>query len=240
MPRIRIGWLMAFIAVVALELWAMRAIVRFNSRDMNLAWLVQIVGVACQGVLTVLAIGLLVGYRWRAIRPFLVGFEAFGIAALALFIAGMVSYSQVLLPHFQNAVRPLVGYLSDGPYISTSKVWLAYCVVEGTITLPLVAFAAIGGFLTHRKSAAGLIAVLTGPIIGAGTAGLGVLLGKVEPSDVKFHALAGAAVGLIVGSTLGLASLFHRPGRGSETSGRSPAPDQYQPITGVPEEPALP
>ena len=53
-PPIRIVWAMAFIALVALELAAMRAIAGFTSPDMTSMWLVMSVGLACQGVLTVL------------------------------------------------------------------------------------------------------------------------------------------------------------------------------------------
>jgi hypothetical protein len=203
-PPIRIVWAMAFIALVALELAAMRAIAGFTSPDMTSMWLVMSVGLACQGVLTVLAIGLLVGYRSRASRPFVVGFEVFGIAALGLYIAGVVTYSQELILQFQYAVRPLADLLRDGPFMSTGKMWLAHLIIEILVSLPLLAMAAIGGFLTHSRSALGIIAVLAGPPIGVLLAWLGVAWGMVQPADVQIHTLAGAVFGLLVGIVLGV------------------------------------
>jgi hypothetical protein len=204
MPRVRVSWAMIFIAIVALELAVLRAMMRFSSLSFTTTWQVQMVGVACQGVLTVLALGLLVGYRRRASRPFLVGFEAFGIAALILYIACVVSFSQELIPLFQTAVRPIVSLVADGPTISTGTVWLFAGIVECAISLPLLAFAALGGFLTHRRSAPGIIAVLAGAPIGVLLAWLGVAYGMVQPSDVKFHTLTGAVIGLLAGIVLGV------------------------------------
>jgi hypothetical protein len=204
MPRVRVSWAMAFIAMVAMELAVLRAIVRFNSLSFTTAWVVQIVGLACQGVLTVLAIGLLAGYHRRAVRPFLVGFGAFGIAALPLFTMGVVAYSQELIIFSQTAVRPIVELFSNGPLVSSVSHWLIAGIIEVVISLPLLAFAAIGGFLTHRRSALGVIAVVAGPLIGVLLAWLGVAWGMVQAADVRFHTLAGAVNGLLVGIMLGI------------------------------------
>jgi hypothetical protein len=195
---------MAFIAIVALNLGAMRAIAGFTSPDLTSMWLVMSVGLACQGVLTVLAIGLLIGYRSRASRRSIAGFEAFGIAALALYSAGVVTYSQELIPQFQNAVRPLADLLRDGPFMSTGKMWLAHLIIELIVSIPLLALAAVGGFLTHRRCAAGIIAIVAGPPIGVLLAWLGVAWDMVQPAEVKFHTLAGALVGMLIGIVLGV------------------------------------
>jgi hypothetical protein len=221
MPHIRVSWAMAFIAVVATELAVLRTILRFSGPSFTTTWLVQIVGVACQGVLTVLALGLLVGYRRRASRPFLVGFEAFGIAALILYIAGVVSFSQELIPLFQTALQPIVNLFAPGPTVSTGTEWLIAGIVEGAISLPLLAFAALGGFLTHRRSAPGITAVLAGAPIGVLLAWLGVAWGVVQPDDVRFHTLTGAVIGLVNGIVIGVLTPSPRTSR--ERSGRPAA-----------------
>jgi hypothetical protein len=204
---------MVFIAILALELAVLRAIAGFTSPSITSMWLVMSVGLASQGVLTALAIGLLVGYRRHASRPFVAGFEAFGLVALALYIATVVSYSQELIPLFHQAVRPLADFLRDGPFITTGKVWLAHLIIEILVSLPLLAMAAIGGFLTHRRSTLGIIAVLTGPPIGVLLAWLGVAWSVVQPTDVKIHSLAGAVIGLLVGIVLGVLSPSRREKR---------------------------
>ncbi len=204
MPRFRIGWAMAFIGFVAVELAVLRGILRFSSPSFTTTWQVQFVGLACQGLLTALAIGVMVACHRRASRPFLVGFEAFGIAALALYIAGVVSYPQELIRFSQTALRPIVNLFADGPIMSSGAVWLIAGIVEGAISLPLLAFAAIGGFLTHRRSAQGIVAVLAGAPIGVLLAWLWVAWGMIQPGDVKFHTLTGGVIGLLAGIVLGV------------------------------------
>jgi hypothetical protein len=215
-PRFRIGWAMAFIAIVALELGAMRAIDKFRSPDMALLWLVQILGVGCQAMVNVLAVGFLFGYRWPRTRKFILGFEAFGAAALGLFIVGTIYFAEELRPISMTAVKPLVDLLRDGPYMSTAKIWLIYFILEVMLSLPQLAFAAIGGFLAHRRCVLGITAILAGPLVGASFAWLGIALGKMYAADVGVYTVLGAIIGLFTGITSGLVGLFHPSNPGGE------------------------
>ena len=207
-PRFRIVGVMALIAIVALELGAMRAISYFASPDMTLAWLVPMLGLGSLAMVNVLAIGLLIGYRWRGSRSFLLGFEVFGATALALYIAGTIRFAEDLMPLVNAAIRPLVDRFRDGPYMSTVNIFVVNSIIAVILSLPQLAFAAIGGFLTYRRSALGIAAVLSGPPVGASLAWLGISLGKMHPADMGFYALMGAIVGLFTGITLVLAGLF--------------------------------
>ena len=144
---------MVFVAVVAFELGVMRAISDFTSPDMNLMWLVMMLGLGSQAMVNVLAIGLLIGHRWRESRPFLLGFEAFGIAALVLYITGAILFSEEWIPLAKSALRPLIVLFQDGPYISNFNRMILFSIIGSVLSLPQLTFAAIGGFLTHRRSA---------------------------------------------------------------------------------------
>jgi hypothetical protein len=104
----------------------------------------------------VLAVGLVIGHRRRECRPFLLGFEAFGAAALALYLAYLAvwwfyDYQWPVRPWVfmvLNPLRKIVGYL-EPPALNA----IFYkSVVVALVGLPQVAFALIGGFLSRRIS----------------------------------------------------------------------------------------
>jgi hypothetical protein len=97
-PRFRIAWMMAFVALVAINLWAIRALSNLQFRAYFVGPLLrsQVIGVLILGGLPmahVLAVGLLLGRR-RGSHPFFLGFEAFGATALALYIAGVSLFTE--------------------------------------------------------------------------------------------------------------------------------------------------
>jgi hypothetical protein len=96
----------------------------------------------------ILAVGLLI-HRRRRNRPFLLGFEAFGATALALYVAGVSCFTYEELEPYFELVNGLLRR-SFGPYITTVYVLTAYSIFAMLLVLPQLAFALIGGFLFRR------------------------------------------------------------------------------------------
>src|SRR4051794_23392215 len=99
-PRFRIAWVMAFVALAALNFTVVRA-------TLNAPGIIsELLAVGAMPMATVLAIGLLIGYRRPGSRPFLLGFESFGAMALAFYIALASCFDD-------EAVTPYLGLLLD-------------------------------------------------------------------------------------------------------------------------------
>ena len=90
--RFRIAWLMVFVAIVALNFVAIRRYV-----DLRIPLQRGILGLGALPMANVLAVGLLIGQRRPGTHPFLLGFEAFGAVALALYVAGACLFTEPLL-----------------------------------------------------------------------------------------------------------------------------------------------
>jgi len=99
-PRFRIAWFMVFIALAALDFRAIRAMPEIGPPTSELLVL------GALPMANVLALGLLIGQRRPGSRPFLLGFEAFGVMASALYVA-LVSFSP------QTVVIPTSIYCSN-------------------------------------------------------------------------------------------------------------------------------
>ena len=135
-PRFRIAWLIVFVALSALNFAVLRA--AGNATGALLA-------LGAMPMATVLAIGLIVGYRRHGSRPFLLGFESFGAMALALFAVLAARYGEKMLEAFMRIfIYPLPRIL--GPNQPLINMLFAY-VAFG---LPQVAFALMGGFLSRK------------------------------------------------------------------------------------------
>jgi hypothetical protein len=141
--RFRIAWVMVGIAIAALDFAVIRAMLRYPE-----------IGFFVLGALpmaNVLVVCTLVASQRRGNRPFLLGFAASGMMGLVLFVA--------LMNFDQHQNGPIFYYLSllyvpmdkavglDRPYV---RIPLECSVVVGMLTLPQVAFALIGGFLSRR------------------------------------------------------------------------------------------
>jgi hypothetical protein len=130
---------MVFVALTALHFAALRAAEDAHSITGILLTL------GAMPMATVLAVGLFIGYRRHGSRPFLLGFESFGAVALALFAVLAASYGEKMAdPYIRIFIEPLPMIL--GPARSLFHIPIA-CVALG---LPQVAFALIGGSLSHR------------------------------------------------------------------------------------------
>jgi hypothetical protein len=139
-PRFRIAWVMVFVALAALNFTVVRA-----ALDGIIS---ELLAVGAMPMATVLAIGLLIGYRRPGSRPFLLGFESFGALALAFYIALASCFDD-------EAVNPYLGLLLDpiAKAIGTRPVvWIPIACSVGVVMLglPQLAFALTGGFLSRK------------------------------------------------------------------------------------------
>jgi hypothetical protein len=96
----------------------------------------------------VLAVGVLIGLRRVGSRPFLWGFEVFGVVALASYVLVATLSPGVL---WANA-EPLVNYVRrtfgrHGPFVCILIIFFSATVM---LVLPQVTFAVTGGFLGRK------------------------------------------------------------------------------------------
>jgi hypothetical protein len=144
-PRFRIAWLMAIVALAALNLAAIRAASDSSSGPEVLLCMVAL------PMTNVLALAILIGHRHRGWRRLLLGFEAFGVSALAYLIVAILSgeawvwsYITLVLEPTRAIVRP-----SGGANWSTIRLLVGRSILSAWATLPQLAFALVGGFLFH-------------------------------------------------------------------------------------------
>ncbi|MFO0892050.1 MAG: hypothetical protein U0790_23300 [Isosphaeraceae bacterium] len=145
MPRIRIAWVMAAIAVAAFNFAAIRAMFDYP--------LSEPLVFGALPMANVLALGILVGRRRPGSRPFLLGFVAFGATALALFVtfssASLLLENYTLINAYLTPVmRPIEESIGQNrPFIFIPTALFAYVVMLGW---PQLVFALIGGSLSRR------------------------------------------------------------------------------------------
>ena len=147
-PRFRIAWVMVAVAIAALDFGAIRALLarHGNALDDQRSMCLLL---GALPMTNVLAVGMLIGQRRPASRPFLLGFEAFGAMALVLFIALAICFPrEVVLPYLTPVlvlIERTIG--NDRPFVLIPIV----CVVAvALLGWPQVAFALAGGFLSRR------------------------------------------------------------------------------------------
>jgi hypothetical protein len=143
-PR-SIAWLMGVVAIVAVDLSAIRAISQPGAPGGLLL---------CMAVLpmaNILAVGLLIGHRYRGCRRFLSGFETFGVVPLVFPVAAILSDDAQVRSYLNMAVEPLRASLGPtaGAEWSTFRLMVARSGVALWATLPQLAFALIGGLLSR-------------------------------------------------------------------------------------------
>jgi hypothetical protein len=98
-------------------------------------------------MVTILAVGLLIGWRHPGSRAFLLGFETFGASAMVLYVVMAISTGdEILEPYLDLLMETLmetVGRNWPSAYLPT-----AFSLAAVMRALPQVAFARIGGFLS--------------------------------------------------------------------------------------------
>ncbi len=141
-PRIRIGSLMVVIASAALNLGAISAALRSNSQAATFLIL------GALPMTNLLAVGFQIGWRRPNSRPFLLGFESFGVVALVLYSA-FVCFSPdpewSLDPYLAITVGPMITFVEQN-YPSLLHP-ISLIGVAAMLGWPQVAFALLGGFL---------------------------------------------------------------------------------------------
>ena len=144
-PRFRIAWVMVAVAIFAIDFTVMRALLDPPSR------LREELLFGALPMANVLGVGLLVAQQRQRSRPFLLGFELFGVIALAGYIA-----LALLFPGLSGPIRRYVAIVLD-PIIApmglsrtlsqTLTIWLVVLFMLGW---PQLAFAVLGGFVSRR------------------------------------------------------------------------------------------
>ncbi len=145
-PRFRIQGIMLAVAIVALNCGALRATSDYASGQ-NL-----MLCTAALPMANVLVIGVVIGHRHSNGRRFLLGFEAFGAAALAYLFVAILSNEDWVWSYMMLAVEPLrlmIRPTNAGEW-STPRILVGRAVVSLWITLPQVALAFVGGCLSYR------------------------------------------------------------------------------------------
>ena len=101
----------------------------------------------------ILAFGLLIYLRGQGKLRFLLGFETFGTVALAIYVFGLVLFTNELItPLNDNFTKCLISRFrderfQDGLFINKAELASLYSVTIAILTLPQVAFALLGGLL---------------------------------------------------------------------------------------------
>jgi hypothetical protein len=142
-PRFRIGSIMFFIALAALDFGAIRAVFDHKSRTGYL------LGIGAVPMANVLAVGLLIGHRRRRSRRFLSGFVVLGAMAVAVYVAvASVFAEELVIPYIMYNYNHVFGYKgllrSLQPYVV-----IYYPILALMLGLPQLAFALVGGLLSH-------------------------------------------------------------------------------------------
>ena len=149
---IRIAWVMFAVAIAALNVGAIRACIdsAFARSELLLFGTLPMANV--------LGVGILIAQQRPKSRPFLLGFETFGAAALALYVALTIllidpsgaptGYVELLGWYLELVWKPIEASIGTDRPTALSSV--AYCVLMVMLGWPQLAFAVLGGFLSRR------------------------------------------------------------------------------------------
>jgi hypothetical protein len=144
LPRFRIAWLMVAVIIAALEFWAIRAVTD-NRGPVSDSLVVGALPMA-----SFLVVGLLIGLRHPWSRRFILGFEVFGAAALAVYIAVAICFTEELdKSYLEIAISPVRETIGRTGW-TNSRLLTAYFILSIWASLPLLAFALLGGFLSRK------------------------------------------------------------------------------------------
>jgi hypothetical protein len=148
-PRLRIGWMMALVAIAALNFAAYRACYYTSwTNDAARSNQIDVLYLGAVPMANLLIVGPLIAFRRRGSRPFLFGFEAFGLAAWAAYLA-LVAYQchTLVRPYLFRAQVPVFDA------IGRSQAHIPIFRVTAAVILGWwqIALALIGGFLTRAS-----------------------------------------------------------------------------------------
>jgi hypothetical protein len=144
LPRVRIARLMVAVAIAGLNFGAIRAMLAPGMGPTG-----DLLVVGALPMVNVLAAGMLIARQRPRSRPFLLGFEAFGTMALALYVVLAISFRrEVVMFYVQPVLDPIIRRMGTGPPLVSIPVRVSVCVV--LLVLPQMALALIGGFVSRR------------------------------------------------------------------------------------------
>ena len=142
-PHTKIAWLIAVVAIIALNAVVFRAWSR--AADPTVPALM----IGAVPMLQILALGFVVRSTAPERRRFLNGFLTFGLLALAGYVALSVLFADdLIVPAIRFALEPLVAILREGPYLDTADLVFLYALGSLLMVLPQLLFALIGGLLS--------------------------------------------------------------------------------------------
>jgi hypothetical protein len=149
MPGFRLAELMVVIAITALDIAISQPLLKsaFGGAPPgpNTPWLLIL---GALPMANILAVGLLIGLRRRGSRRFLLGFEVFGAAALAIYIALASSYPDFFLrPYILASLEFLQLSPPRPPWTTPQSLRLGLLASAVVLGLPQLAFALFGGVL---------------------------------------------------------------------------------------------
>ena len=156
--RCRIAWLMALVAIAALTCGAIRIFsdyddlhsARFRASDYVL------LGLGVLPMASFLGVGLLIAHRRRGYDRFVLGFETFGVVAVALYIDATIRFrTAIVLPYLALAEETLrmLGIETSRiirPAVATPELIITYGLISLWVSVPQLVFALIGGFLSRN------------------------------------------------------------------------------------------
>jgi hypothetical protein len=145
-PRLRIALVMLIIAIAGLNFGAIRAVSNPGRTSLFLLCLVVL------PMANILAGGLLLAILRPSSRPFLRGFELFGVIAIALVVAGVTLNESILLSYLNLSI--FIDVAMFGPPSSTGPNGLSFCILSLWAIWPQLVFAGIGGLLFSKIRAA--------------------------------------------------------------------------------------
>jgi hypothetical protein len=153
--RSTIFWVMVIVAVVAIDLGAVRGV--FAKSDLNTNFIVMFI-LGTVPMANVLVAGLFAGHQCRRYPPFLRGFEASGATALVIYVAAIWMSSRAIERIFLSPLlQPLAENLRSKPNTTLWEIIIGFIVIlisgAAILALPQLAFAFIGGFIFHKIAA---------------------------------------------------------------------------------------
>jgi hypothetical protein len=142
---------MVLVAIAAFNCLAIRTVLDYGPIGDRL-------GIGALPMANILIVVTLVGYPYHASRRFLWGFEAFGATAVVLY-AALTILMPSGVPYVSTYNRLAADFLINSTYRapwSATAPWIhprllfGYILLSIWVSVPQLAFALLGGFLSHR------------------------------------------------------------------------------------------
>ena len=103
------------------------------------------IGAGAVPMATILGATFVIGYRRRASRPFLCGFEIFGALAIMVYVLLACFCGEATIDPYADLIAGPVADIVDDPDFANP---IGYLVAAAALVLPQVVFALIGGWLS--------------------------------------------------------------------------------------------